>query len=61
MSLLTGLDRLAKNPELAKGWGRCGLVSNQASTTADFVPAWKILNDNTYCELMTLFGPQHGF
>jgi uncharacterized protein YbbC (DUF1343 family) len=55
--MLTGLDQLARKPELAKSWGRCGLVSNQASTTKDFVPAWKVMAKS----LTALFGPQHGF
>lgn len=52
-----GLDRLtAKN---LASWGRCGLVCNQASTTAQFEPAWKVLRRLGH--LTALFGPQHGF
>lgn len=57
--LQTGIERLASNPELARHWQRCGLLCNQASMTADFVPAWQIVQ--RLAKLSCLFSPQHGF
>ena len=56
-----GLERLAANPSLAAAWGRCGLLCNQASITADWRPAWQVLQDILGRRLTTLFGPQQGF
>jgi uncharacterized protein YbbC (DUF1343 family) len=56
-----GLEVLASNGALAKHWGRCGLLSNQASVDKNFVPAWKLLYDLLGRNLIALFGPQHGF
>lgn len=57
--LQIGIERLVGKPELAKRWGRCGLLCNQASVTADFVPAWQIIQQ--LADLKCLFSPQHGF
>jgi uncharacterized protein YbbC (DUF1343 family) len=46
---------------LAAGWGRCGLLSNQASVTRAFEPAWRVLHRLLGPRLTALFGPQHGF
>jgi uncharacterized protein YbbC (DUF1343 family) len=58
--MLVGLERLAKTPSLAKNWGRCGLVCNQASVTIGYVAAWRILKEILGPRLTALFGPQHG-
>lgn len=57
----TGLDRLARNPSIAKEWGRCALVANQASVDINFKPAWQILRNVIGDQLTVLMGPQHGF
>ncbi len=54
-----GLERLRAEPSLAAAWGRCGLLCNQASLTAEFEPAWQVLQRTT--QLTCLFSPQHGF
>lgn len=54
-----GLERLTAKDTQA--WGRCGLLSNQASVTADFRPAWAVARDLLGTRLTSLFGPQHGF
>lgn len=54
-----GLERLRDEPSLASAWGRCGLLCNQASVTAEFEPAWRVLQRTT--QLTCLFSPQHGF
>ena len=60
-SMLTGLEVLLSNPHTGEGWGRCGLVCNQASVTRDFKPAWTVLRELLGKRLVALFGPQHGF
>jgi len=55
-----GLERLADLPSLAKDWGRCGLLCNQASTTIDYQPSWAVLQQILGPRLVSLFGPQHG-
>ncbi len=61
MALDVGLERLAASPRLADGWGRIGLLCNQASVTRDYVPAWDVLKQMAGKRLVSLFGPQHGF
>ncbi len=56
-----GLEVLLRKPELTKGWGRCGLLCNQASVTKDFLPAWTAIHELLGKRLTALFGPQHGF
>lgn len=57
----TGLDILAEGGVSTTAWGRCGLVSNQASVTKSYVPAWHVLKALIGSRLVALFGPQHGF
>jgi uncharacterized protein YbbC (DUF1343 family) len=58
---IVGLEVLEKYPEKAKAWGRCGLLSNQASISMAYAPAWSICQKILGKNLTTLFGPQHGF
>jgi uncharacterized protein YbbC (DUF1343 family) len=58
---IVGLEILEKHPEKAKAWGRCGLLSNQASINMSYAPAWSICQRILGKNLTTLFGPQHGF
>ncbi len=58
---LNGLDVLQGNPAVAKTWGRCGLLCNQASVAKDFAPSWVVLQKILKKNLTTLFGPQQGF
>ena len=57
----TGLDRLAAMPDLAKAWGRCALVANQASVSQGMVPAWQVLQQHLRDRFTAIMGPQHGF
>ena len=57
----TGLERVAREPSLGAGWGRVGLLCNQASVTKRFEPAWDLAHKLFGKRLTTLFGPQHGF
>jgi uncharacterized protein YbbC (DUF1343 family) len=61
MKCIVGLEQLSSDASLAKQWGRCGLVCNQASVTSDLTPAWTILSNAIGSRLTALFGPQHGF
>jgi len=61
MSVTTGLRALREKPELAKNWGRLGLLCNQASVDQDLMHAWEILRNAFGDRLTTLLGPQHGF
>lgn len=61
MALTVGLERLAASPRLADGWGRIGLLCNQASVTRDYSPAWDVLQSVAGKRVVSLFGPQHGF
>ena len=56
-----GIERLAMDPSLAKPWGRCALLCNQASLNQKFDPAWNILQRILGDQLKAFFGPQHGF
>ena len=58
--MLIGLEILRDSPQLAKSWGRCGLMMNQASVTRDFSPSWQVLQSVLGDRLIALFGPQHG-
>lgn len=60
-SYLNGLEILAGNPRLAKKWGRCGLLCNQASITSKFENSWDVLAKILKKDLVALFGPQQGF
>ncbi|MEN9835916.1 MAG: hypothetical protein RL011_2109 [Pseudomonadota bacterium] len=59
--MTSGLEVLASNPKSAASWGRCGLLSNQASVTTTFVPSWRVVSELLDRRLVALFGPQHGF
>jgi uncharacterized protein YbbC (DUF1343 family) len=59
--LQVGLEVIEKYPIKTKGWGRCGLLSNQASVDRNLQPAWRILKELLGSQLVSLFGPQHGF
>lgn len=61
MNCLVGLEVLEAQPRLSDSWGRCGLVCNQASVTANMAPAWDVLARVLGKRLVALFGPQHGF
>ncbi len=61
MKCLVGLERVSADSSLARSWGRCGLVCNQASVTSEFLPAWDVLKTVLGPRLTALFGPQHGF
>lgn len=61
MTCIVGLERLAKNSEMSKDWGHCGLLANQASVTRDFSAAWDVVRKALGSKLVVLFGPQHGF
>ncbi|MBC7533580.1 MAG: DUF1343 domain-containing protein [Oligoflexus sp.] len=56
-----GIERLALNPHLAKEWGRCAFLGNQASLTPEFKPSWVLLRELLGERLVAFFGPQHGF
>jgi uncharacterized protein YbbC (DUF1343 family) len=56
-----GIERLASEPSMAKTWGRCALLCNQASVTQNFEPAWAVLHQTMGSKLTAFFGPQHGF
>ncbi|MBC7660352.1 MAG: DUF1343 domain-containing protein [Chitinophagaceae bacterium] len=56
-----GIERLVENTQLAKNWGRCAFLGNQASLTPDFKPAWTLLHEILEERLVAFFGPQHGF
>lgn len=60
-SVIVGLEVLEKYSEKARAWGRCGLLSNQASVTLNYTPAWAVCQKILGKNLTTLFGPQHGF
>lgn len=55
-----GLEVLLNKPALAKNWGNCGLLCNQASVTKNFKHTIPLLQDLLGERLRILFGPQHG-
>lgn len=55
-----GLEVLLSKPSLAKDWGRCGLLCNQASVTKNFKHVIPLLQDLLGDRLVMLLGPQHG-
>lgn len=61
VTLHVGLERFMADSSLGDGWGRCGLLCNQASVTRAFKPAWEVLAERLGPRLVALFGPQHGF
>ena len=56
-----GLEVLLNKPQLAKNWGRCALLCNQASVNRKFTHATSLLRDLLGDKLAALLGPQHGF
>jgi uncharacterized protein YbbC (DUF1343 family) len=61
VSVIFGIDQINSDLVRTKGWGRCGLVSNQASVDRNLRPSWQVLCDALKSDLVCLFGPQHGF
>ena len=53
-----GLERLRDDPALLRG-RRFAVLANQASVTADLVPAWRALA-GAGGTLVRIFGPEHG-
>ncbi|MBI2620388.1 MAG: DUF1343 domain-containing protein [Ignavibacteriales bacterium] len=60
MRVTLGLEVLSENPLLARSWGRCGLLLNQASVDAEMRPAQLVLKKALKNRLTVLFSPQHG-
>jgi uncharacterized protein YbbC (DUF1343 family) len=58
--VITGLERVLKEPALLAGTGRLGLLYNQASVDSYFGMAPDIINRAFPRSLAALFGPQHG-
>lgn len=56
--MFTGLERL--HTCSTTDWGRCGLLCNQASVTADLRPSWSVCQEILGEQLTCLFSPQHG-
>lgn len=58
--VITGLERVVKEPALLAGTGRLGLLYNQASVDSHFRVAPDLINKAFPRSLAALFGPQHG-
>ena len=58
--VITGLERVFKEPALLAGTGRLGLLYNQASVDSHFRIAPDLINMAFPRSLAALFGPQHG-
>ena len=58
---LVGLEVLRNSPQMSQKWGRCGYVCNQASLCSDWVHGSTVLDEILGNQLVSLFGPQHGF
>lgn len=58
--VITGLERVLKEPGLLAGTGRLGLLYNQASIDSQFRAAPDLINEAYPLKLVALFGPQHG-
>ena len=58
--VITGLERVLKEPALLAGTGRLGLLYNQASVDSGFRIAPDLINMAFPRSLAALFGPQHG-
>ena len=59
--MLVGLDVLKSHPKLARDWGACALLCNQASVSKNLENSWSVLASALGKNLVALFGPQHGF
>ena len=58
--VLTGLERVVREPDLLSGMGRLGLLYNQGSIDSRFRSAADALHSVFPITLKALFGPQHG-
>lgn len=58
--VITGLERILREPELLRSTGRLGLLYNQASVDSRLRPAPEIVGERFPGKLTALFGPQHG-
>jgi uncharacterized protein YbbC (DUF1343 family) len=58
--IVTGLERVLKDPDLLARSGRLGLLYNQASLDSCFRSAPELIAAAFPGRLTTLFGPQHG-
>jgi uncharacterized protein YbbC (DUF1343 family) len=58
--LITGLERLLREPELLSTAGRLGLLYNQASVDRAFRAAPDLIQERLPGRLSVLLGPQHG-
>lgn len=58
--VVTGLEHILDQPELAQGAGRLGLLYNQASIDKELRSAPELISAAFPNRLTTLFGPQHG-
>jgi uncharacterized protein YbbC (DUF1343 family) len=58
--VLTGLERVLRDPSLLSGSGRLGLLYNQGSVDCRFRSAAEALHEEFPDTLHALFGPQHG-
>jgi uncharacterized protein YbbC (DUF1343 family) len=58
--LQLGIERIDADPKLRSGWGRVGLLCNQASVTRSFEHSLSVLQRAVGNDLKALFGPQHG-
>jgi len=55
-----GLEVLLSKPSLAKDWGTCGLLCNQASVSRNFKHSIQLLQELLGKRIAMLLGPQHG-
>ena len=60
MRVQTGLERVLADPSLARAWGNCALLVNQASVDAEVRPSQVLLRALLGARLRLLFTPQHG-
>jgi len=58
--VITGLERVLKEPALLAGTGRLGLLYNHASVDSQYRIAPNLINIAFPGSLAALFGPQHG-
>ena len=58
--VITGLERLLRDPQLLAESGNLALLYNQASVDSGLRPAPDLLNSAFPGRLKVLFGPQHG-
>lgn len=58
--VVTGLERVVREPELLADAGRLGLLYNQASVDSRFRSAPDVVSEAFAGRMAALFGPQHG-